>query len=147
MRVPDDGTGEEAGRHCWECCLAALLEVEPVEVPDLHRRARTDAPRGKWWAPTIVWLWSLGRTLAVRVPWAGPPDGPAIAVGASPRKERTTHAVVVRGDEMVYDPYTGDADGPGLCGVMVDPLGRPVAVQAWWELVDMDLPEEVRRAG
>lgn len=127
MRPPDDDAVRASDTYCFEACVAALLEIDPGEVPDVHEVAERLKREGEevigWWRPFLRWLWSQGYKLHERLfVEHGPPDGWSIAVGPSPRDTDTTHAVVAKDGELAWDPY------------LDDPVGLPEGVGRYWVL-------------
>jgi len=126
MKPPPPHDVRAEGIYCLEACVAALMEVSPREVPDVHAVARDLEERGEdvigWWGPLLEWLWKRGYTVCE---WLfiehGPPQGWSIAVGPSPRSE-STHAVVAKDGELFWDPY------------LDHPVGLPEGVGRYWVL-------------
>lgn len=98
-------------RGCWEHCVAALVGCDPLGLPDLSRfyPENYDGQPGDWWEVMEDWLDARGQTLAVVM--NAPPNSPHIVTGPSPRTESDRHAVVMAGDELLYDPHSS---GDGL---------------------------------
>lgn len=116
MRPPPPDDVRAPGVYCMESCVAALIECPVSEVPNVHDEADRLREAGEdvrlWWRPLIEWLWSRGMTVREwLVEHVDAPDGWAIAVGPSPRKPKSTHAVIVRDGELEWDPYLDDPVG------------------------------------
>ena len=96
--------------NCFAACIASILEVSLLDVPDLASMQRD----GEWFHALTAWLIDKFQMYPV---WLEPgnewwPQGLAIMSADSPRvKER--HAVVTENGKVVWDPHPMRSMGVG----------------------------------
>lgn len=126
---------------CWRCCVAAVLGLPAEEVPhfvmtaDGKHNHNDDADTQRWLngrGLQMCLVSSYGGREALRYPcWHEDvekfPPPVVIAVGPTVRSKSRGHyhAVVMRGNELLYDPHPSEA---GITAVVEQYLiFRPVA--------------------
>ncbi len=102
--------------NCFSACLASLLEIPVLRVPDFC--ALYDDTR--WMDEANRWLWQFGYGLAVVsgadatfTQTLSDSGGYVIAFGR-PKRGEELHAVVMQRGECIHDPMPG---GEGLAHV------------------------------
>lgn len=115
MKLKENG---EIG-DCWRCCIAAILRVDPQDVPHFVEASRDDPMRN-----TARWLRERGFLLIdaknIRTPeWDCPEaeEVPVIACGPTMRSKAMGehHAVILVQGELVYDPHPSRAGLTAIC--------------------------------
>lgn len=111
---------------CWRCCIAAVLGLPAEEVPHFladengELNHGSDADTQAWLNDRGYWLAYAtcdgGSRMAFRFPrWARDhkkrPLPPLICCGPTERSKGLGkhHAVVMVGDQLVYDPHPSEA--------------------------------------
>lgn len=106
--------------NCVQACLASLLATPINSVPEfatLHKGA------GEFWDAVEAWLNKQGYTLQP-MPGYYEVEAPYLASGPSPRRNDTTHMVVMDDGVVIHDPHPS---GDGI-----------VKVSAVWLLLPRD---------
>lgn len=110
---------------CWRCCIAAILQVPADEVPHFVKFAEeqgrsADALTQTWLAKRGYWLiegadhreaWQVFGVPAYSSESHLVPILPMMCCGPTVRSknERMTHAVVMDGGKLLYDPHPSNA--------------------------------------
>lgn len=86
---------------CMAAAVASLLDKPLGAVPNFMLFS-------PWY--DAMELWARGQGLTVRTESVdGPPDGPCVVAGPSPRHDGFGHACVCVGGEIVWDPHPSRA--------------------------------------
>ena len=105
---------EPGDGQCFRACLASLLGVEIESIPPTP-------PMGEEADPTPYWndlrKW-LRKTHGYDLVWVRKmfpvPFAPIIAGCKSPRGNPDGHAIIMRGDTLIHDPYPGEWPVEGI---------------------------------
>ena len=108
--------------QCVRCCLASLLEMRGLRVPDFHNPFRNEKSQ-----IDAVTAWLANRGLAlVRIAARSKPACYYLAIGPSERGFK--HMVIMRGGELADDCHSSQA---GLLRVSKAYLVVPMDIGAW----------------
>lgn len=101
----DDSRPDHMQRgNCWTACIASLLEVPLVEVPNFVQITEDGGP--PWMNHTLDYLRDHGHRLKQLSHGEEPAGEHYIATGISPRGAgRLRHAVIYLDGELSHDPH------------------------------------------